>query len=150
VVDAHVLESNHTAESGKHPPCVLVVDDTPALLDVVREALESVSMQVLTCLQSKDALALVREHHPDVIMLDVVMPEVSGWQILDQLRADPVLARIPVIICTAYVEEALGRLADLQGPGRERDIGLLPKPFDIEELIEVVSSVAATTTRSQL
>jgi CheY-like chemotaxis protein len=74
-------------------------------------------------------------------MLDVVMPEVSGWEILAELRADPAFAQIPVIVCTAYVAEAMGRLAELKGP--DQHLGLLPKPFDIEELIEVVESVTS-------
>jgi CheY-like chemotaxis protein len=148
-VSATVLKTTVSASGPARKPRVLVVDDTPTLLDLVREVLEAAGMQVLTCLQSRDALAMVREHRPDVIMLDVVMPEVSGWQILDHLRADANLARIPVIVCTAYVEEALGRLADLQGPERQRDIGLLPKPFDVEELIEVVSSVVGAAAQPQ-
>ena len=57
------------------------------------------------------------EQRPDVIMLDVVMPEVSGWEVLAELRATQPFARTPVIVCTAYVAEAMGRLAELKGPG---------------------------------
>jgi CheY-like chemotaxis protein len=76
---------------------------------------------------------------PDVIMLDVVMPEVSGWEVLACLRTYPEFARTPVIVCTAYVAEAMGRLAELKGP--DSQLGLLPKPFELEELLEVVNSV---------
>jgi len=81
-----------------------------------------------------------------VIMLDVVMPEVSGWEVLSRLRSDPRFLGTPVIVCTAYVEEALGRLAELKGP--DQHLGLLPKPFDIDELIEVVASVTAAALSS--
>ena len=74
-------------------------------------------------------------------LLDVVMPEVSGWEVLARLRVDPAFARTPVIVCTAYVAEALGRLAELRGP--DQHLGLLPKPFELEELLEVVASVTA-------
>jgi CheY-like chemotaxis protein len=120
---------------------ILVVDDSLALLDVVRECLEGEGYRVATCLQSRDALGMARREPPDAVMLDVVMPEVSGWEVLAQLRADPRFTRTPVIICTAYVEEALGRLGELQGPNGDRHLGLLPKPFDVEELVEVVESV---------
>lgn len=122
-------------------PLILVVDDTPALLDVVRKCLEGEGYRVVTCLESRHAVRLASEQPPDVIMLDVVMPEVSGWEVLAELRADARFARTPVIVCTAYVAEALGRLAELRGP--DQHLGLLPKPFEIEELIEVVASVAA-------
>ena len=124
-------------------PRILVVDDTPALLDVVRRCLEGEGYVVHTCLESRYAVEMAQQDPPDVIMLDVVMPEVSGWEVLAQLRADAAFERTPVIVCTAYVTEALGRLAELKGP--DQHLGLLPKPFEIEELIEVVASVTSAT-----
>jgi len=120
-------------------PRILVVDDTPAVLDVVRNCLEPEGYCVATCLESREAVRLARDERPDLIMLDVVMPELSGWDVLALLRSDPAFASTPVIVCTAYVEEALGRLEELKGP--DQHLGLVPKPFDIEELIEVVGSV---------
>jgi CheY-like chemotaxis protein len=120
-------------------PRILVVDDTPALLDVIRKCLEEEGYHVRTCLESRNAVRMAQEDQPDVIMLDVVMPEVSGWEVLARLRADEAFRRTPVIVCTAYVSEAMGRLAELKGP--DQHLGLLPKPFELEELIEVVESV---------
>ena len=122
-------------------PRILVVDDTPALLDVVRRCLEEEGYRVRTCLESRYAVQMAQEERPHVIMLDVVMPEVSGWEVLARLRQDPSFSRTPVIVCTAYVAEAIGRLAELKGP--DQHLGLLPKPFEIEELIEVVESVTS-------
>ena len=127
-------------------PRILVVDDTPALLDVIRKCLESEGYHVRTCLESKNAVRMAREERPDLIMLDVVMPEVSGWEVLSHLRADSAFRRTPVIVCTAYVAEALGRLGELKGP--DQHLGLLPKPFELEELIEVVGSVTSATLTS--
>jgi len=135
-----VAESNVTVTAA---PRILVVDDTPALLDVIRSCLEEQGYHVRTCLESRNAVRMAQEDHPDVIMLDVVMPEVSGWEVLAELRLDPAFTRTPVIVCTAYVAEAMGRLAELKGP--DQHLGLLPKPFDLEELIEVVGSVTAAT-----
>ena len=127
-------------------PRILVVDDTPAVLDIVRKCLEGEGYYVATCLESRHAVRMAQEEHPDVIMLDVVMPEVSGWEVLALLRDWPEFKLTPVIVCTAYVEEALGRLAELKGP--DQHLGLLPKPFDLDELIEVVGSVTAATLPS--
>ena len=127
-------------------PRILVVDDTPALLDVIRRCLEDEGYHVRTCLESKNAVGMARELKPDLIMLDVVMPEVSGWEVLAELRADDAFRRTPVIVCTAYVAEALGRLDELKGP--DQHLGLLPKPFELEELIEVVDSVTSATLPS--
>jgi CheY-like chemotaxis protein len=122
-------------------PRIFIVDDTPALLDVMRSCLESEGYRVQTCLESRQAVALAAADPPDVIMLDVVMPEVSGWEVLAQLRQDPRFQRTPVIVCTAYLSEALARVAELKGP--DQHLGLLPKPFDVEELVEVVASVTS-------
>jgi CheY-like chemotaxis protein len=128
-------------------PRILVVDDTPALLDVIRSCLEGEGYQVSTCLESRNAVRMAQEQRPDVIMLDVVMPEVSGWEVLACLREDAGFRRTPVIVCTAYVAEAVGRLAELKGPDGQH-LGLLPKPFDLEELIEVVDSVTSAALSS--
>ncbi|MCA1644876.1 MAG: response regulator [Chloroflexi bacterium] len=127
-------------------PRILVVDDTPALLDVIRQCLEGEGYRVRTCLESRHAVRMAREEPPDIIMLDVVMPEVSGWEVLAELRADPTFGHTPVIVCTAYVSEAMGRLSELKGP--DQHLGLLPKPFDLEELIEVTASVTTAALRS--
>jgi CheY-like chemotaxis protein len=137
-----------TMPAGVMQASILVVDDTPALLDVVRSSLEAEGYRVVTCLESREAVRLARAERPDVIMLDVVMPEVSGWEVLAQLRSDPDFARTPVIVCTAYVAEALGRLAELRGPNADQHLGLLPKPFELEELLEVVASVCAAALSS--
>jgi CheY-like chemotaxis protein len=124
-------------------PRILVVDDTPALLDVIRACLEQEGYRVRTCLESRYAARMAQEEHPDAIMLDIVMPEVSGWEVLAELRANPAFSGIPVIVCTAFVAEAMGRLAELTGP--DQHLGLLPKPFELEELIQVVGSVTRAT-----
>src|SRR6202011_2827440 len=110
---------------------------------VIRRCLESEGYCVRTCLESRHAVRMAREEPPDVIMLDVVMPEVSGWEVLAELRADPAVGNTRVIVCTACVAEARGRLAELKAP--DQHLGLLPKPFDLEELIEVVGSVTNAT-----
>src|SRR5260370_25104437 len=94
-------------------PRILVVDDTPALLDVIRRCLEAEGYCVRTCLESRHAVRMAREEPPHVIILDVVMPGVSGWEVLADLRAHPPLRLTPVIMCAAYVAEAMGRLAQL-------------------------------------
>jgi CheY-like chemotaxis protein len=127
-------------------PRILVVDDTPALMDVVRKCLEQEGYRVRTCLESRNAVQIARDERPDLIMLDVVMPEVSGWDVLAALRLDPAFQKTPVIVCTAYVAEALGRLEELKGP--DQHLGLLPKPFELEELIEVVASVTSAALSS--
>lgn len=148
--DTRMVLSESPAKRAPALRTVLVVDDTPSLLDVVRDCLQDEGYRVVTSLSARDAHRLAIEERPDAIMLDVVMPEMSGWEVLAQLRADPRTATLPVVVCTAWVEEALGRLAELQGEKGDRQLGLLPKPFDVEELLDVIGSITAASagTRS--
>jgi twitching motility two-component system response regulator PilH len=120
---------------------ILVIDDTPTLLDLVKALLEPEGYRVATCLLAREAFARARSLQPDLIILDIVMPEVSGWDVLSQLRADDGLRRIPVVLCTAWAEQAAGHMRQLNQP----DLWLLPKPFDADELVDTVTEALATT-----
>ena len=117
------------------PAKVLIVDDTPSVLDVVRELLEANGYGVATCLLSREALAMARRFGPDLVMLDIVMPELSGWDLFGLLRDDAAFARVPIVVCTAWAEQAAGRMRELRAP----DLWLLPKPFDADDLIDTVT-----------
>jgi DNA-binding response OmpR family regulator len=126
---------------GGVPGKVLIVDDTPTVLDVVRELLEANGYEVATCLLSRKALAMARCFGPDLVMLDIVMPELSGWDLFALLRALPAFARVPIVVCTAWAEEAAGRMRELRAP----DLWLLPKPFDADDLIATVTEALEAT-----
>jgi CheY-like chemotaxis protein len=127
------------------PSRVLVVDDTPALLDLVRDFLTAEGYEVATCLFSRQAYPMARQVRPRVILLDIVMPEVSGWDVLEQLRADPQLRTVPIVICTAWAEQAAARMEELRQP----DLWLLPKPFDADDLIATVGEAIELAGRVQ-
>jgi two-component system, sensor histidine kinase and response regulator len=114
---------------------ILVVDDMPTLLDLMKDTLEPEGYLVSTCLISREAYDVALRDRPDLIMLDIVMPEVSGWEVLERLRGNPELQSVPVVICTAWSEIAAGRLRELQ----QSHLWLLPKPFDPDELLDTVS-----------
>jgi CheY-like chemotaxis protein len=113
---------------------ILVVDDTLSLLDLIRDVLGPEGYSVSTCLLAREAYALARRLRPDLIILDIVMPEVSGWDVLDRIRRDSLLEMVPIVICTAWAEQAAARMRELTAP----HLWLLPKPFDPEDLVETV------------
>jgi diguanylate cyclase (GGDEF)-like protein len=86
------------------PSTVLVVDDTPDSLALIRTVLGT-EHRVLTAADAEDATRVARQEEPDLIMLDVRMPGVDGYQLCIQLKADPVTREIPVIFVTAMDEE---------------------------------------------
>ena len=114
---------------------ILVVDDTLSLLDLMRDLLGGEGYEVSTCLLAREAYPRALRLRPDLVLLDIVMPEVSGWEVLERIRNDPHLAHIPIVICTAWAEQAAGRMRELRQP----HLWLLPKPFDAEDLLDTVA-----------
>jgi signal transduction histidine kinase/CheY-like chemotaxis protein len=87
---------------------VLVVDDDPAARDLIRRFLAQQGFGVHTAANGRQALRLARERRPDVITLDVVMPDMDGWTVLGELKTDPELADTPVILLSITEDKNLG------------------------------------------
>lgn len=94
-------------EKGQHPT-ILVIDDDAAARDLMCRYLKRDDYQVLVAASGSEGLALAREHHPDVITLDVLMPGMDGWAVLGALKEDPQCREIPVIMCSILDEQNLG------------------------------------------
>lgn len=103
-------------------------------MDLLREVLELEGYRVAVCLESRAACDLARRLQPDLVLLDIIMPEVSGWEVRACLRAERRLTGLPIVVCTAWAEQAAAELRRLRDPG----LWLLPKPFEIEELLATV------------
>ena len=117
---------------------VLVVDDEPDVLLLCRLNLQQRGHELLEAADGSTALALARDQHPDVIVLDLMLPGISGYDVLEALQRDEVTTDIPVLVLTAKSLRA----------DRERSHGLgasafLTKPFLPNELCELVDSLAA-------
>jgi CheY-like chemotaxis protein len=86
---------------------VLVVDDDPTVLSLLAKTLEKESYRVISARNGIEALALAREHRPQAITLDVLMPQMDGWRTLKELKADVELRNIPVIMVTVLNERGM-------------------------------------------
>lgn len=110
---------------------VLVVDDDAYIRAGLRELLEYEGYLVATAANGAEALReLAHAGAPDVIVLDLEMPVMSGWQFCERTRSDPVLALVPVVVISAALVEA---------PSAPAVIGRLEKPIDIGELLALLS-----------
>ncbi len=90
---------------------LLLIDDEPAIQTLVRLVMEGDGWQVLVVSEGALGLALARQQHPDVILLDVALPDVSGLEICRQLKADPSTGSIPIAMLTAMAQETDRRAA---------------------------------------
>jgi CheY-like chemotaxis protein len=89
-------------------PLMLVIDDDPTACDLIARTLRGEGFRVQTSNSGKEGLMLMRELHPVAITLDVMMPEMDGWEVLATLKEDPELARIPVIMVTFLDDRDMG------------------------------------------
>jgi two-component system sensor histidine kinase/response regulator len=111
-------------------PVLLIVDDTEDNLDLLEFALKRKPVKMLRCTSGKDCLRQAAEYHPDVILLDIQMPEMDGFETLKHLRASKKTADIPVIFLTAQKKDASSIEYGLSLGAEE----YLTKPIDIDEL----------------
>jgi two-component system, OmpR family, KDP operon response regulator KdpE len=113
---------------------VLVVDDDPNIRGLIVAALRRDGYTFLEAPNGRDALQLMRDQRPDVVVLDLMMPIVSGWDVLRERQSDSDLQQIPVIVVSANREPALVAAVDAG------ICAFLPKPFDIGALSALVRS----------
>jgi DNA-binding response OmpR family regulator len=114
---------------------VLVVDDEPDIVELIRVNLEVAGHRVATARDGSEALDAVRREPPDAMFLDVMLPEVDGWAVLEELKAgaDYDLSAIPVFMVTARAEPE----QRLRG-GVEGALRYITKPFDPQDLVEAL------------
>ncbi len=120
--------------SGGQGFSVLVVDDDSNIRKMIIAALRREGYRFLEAANGREALDLMRAEHPDVVVLDLMMPLVSGWDVLRERLNEPDLSRIPVIIVSANRDPELVSAID------KGVCAFLPKPFDIGALSALVRS----------
>jgi len=84
---------------------ILLVDDDPDFVEATKVVLESQPYEVITALSGKEGLEKAREQKPDLVLLDIIMPQIDGFQVCQQLKKDPELAEVPVIMITSFSEK---------------------------------------------
>jgi DNA-binding response OmpR family regulator len=121
-----------------------VVDDHGPLRALCRIGLEDAGFRVLEAGDGEEALACVRGEHPDVILLDIMMPGISGWEVTSALLADRSTDQIPIIFISARSE-----LSDRMRAFELGAHGYLTKPFDPAVLAETVATVLDQIERGE-
>lgn len=119
---------------------VLVVDDDPMVTRLVRINLELEDFEVEEAWDGKSAMKILREQHPELLVLDIMMPQMDGWEILREVREDPELKDLPVILLTAKVQDQ-----DMAMGWKLGADGYITKPFNPVNLADSLREVISAT-----
>ena len=117
-------------------PLVLLVDDDPQVREVVRINLEMEGYAVREAANAEDGLAAIEDEAPDLILLDVMMPQVDGWEMLRRVQERHGPGSIPVIMFSGQLESTAKREAEERGAQ-----GFVGKPFDLRALIDQTKQI---------
>jgi two-component system, chemotaxis family, response regulator PixH len=115
---------------------ILVVDDTPSELELISRYLRDNGYTVIAARDGKEALSQAKQSKPDVVVTDVVMPNMSGFELCRSLKQDPETEKLPIVICSSKNQQ----LDRLWGIKQGADI-YITKPFAKEDLLRAVASV---------
>lgn len=136
-----------TEQNEKHPvdqgvagempaSVVLIVDDNPQNVELLQAFLESLHVQIITAADGQEALEKVAQYNPDLILLDIMMPRMSGFQVCKKLKSDPHTRDIQVLMVTA-----LNELGDIEQASECGTDDFVSKPVNKFELITRVKSL---------
>lgn len=116
---------------------IMVVDDEPDVVDLVKLVLESDGFSVVTAYSGKEALDKIDREMPDLVLLDIMMPQMDGWEVYSRIRASPVTKDIPVAMLTAK-SQSIDKMIGLHVVKVD---DYITKPFGRSELLERVKRI---------
>ncbi|MEO0137067.1 MAG: response regulator [candidate division WOR-3 bacterium] len=115
---------------------ILVVDDEDDILDFVERVLKDAGYVVFKAKDAKQGLALLHSEKIDLLLLDIMLPEIDGWQMMQMMKSDERLKKIPVAMLTARVD-AYDKIIGL----KEGAVDYICKPFTADELLKRVNEI---------
>ncbi|MEB3231514.1 MAG: response regulator [Leptolyngbyaceae bacterium] len=116
---------------------ILIIEDSPSEMELMTHYLRESGFLVLSAVTAKEGLAMACEQKPNIILTDVVMPGMSGFELCRSLKKNPTTQNIPIIICTSKNQE----IDRLWGMKQGAD-AYITKPFSREQLIQSVMSIS--------
>lgn len=116
---------------------IMVVDDDEKVVDLLRITLESEGYEVIPAFDGEDAIKKIENERPDLILLDIMMPKIDGWEVCRKVKDDRKLRTIPVVMLTAKTQPT-DRLLGIHACGAD---DYITKPFEIEQIVEKVKDL---------
>jgi DNA-binding response OmpR family regulator len=120
--------------SGKQ---ILCIEDEPEMIDLIRLILGRRGYEVQGATGGKDGIKMVKQNHPDLVLLDLMMPDMDGWEVYQQMKADETTKHIPVIVVTAKAQN----IDKVLGLHIAKVDDYIAKPFGPQELVSSVEKV---------
>jgi twitching motility two-component system response regulator PilH len=120
---------------------ILVVDDSPTVQQVIAGMLTEGGHEVLTAMDGEEAVQLTVEMHPDLVLLDVILPKLNGYQVCRQIKSMPETADIPVAMLTRKAKESDRQWGMEQGADE-----YITKPFDANDLLAAIERLIPQTS----
>lgn len=124
-------------QSDQEPRKVIIIEDEPAMIQLVTLILENRGFKVIGATGGTEGLDLIASENPDLVLLDLMMPGMNGWDVYQQMKADDEMKSIPVIVVTAKaqnIDKVLGlHIAKVQD--------YITKPFSPADLLESIDKV---------
>ncbi len=124
-------------ETNSAASTILVIDDDPAQQDLMQRFLSREGYRVMAALGGREGVTLAKQHTPEIILLDIRMPQMDGWEVLSLLKSDPELEKIPVVIVTIEDDQALGSALGA--------VDYLLKPVDYDRLLTLLQPYCANS-----
>jgi two-component system response regulator VicR len=124
---------------------IMVVDDEPDVVDLVKLVLESDGFDVVTAYSGKEALDKIVQQMPDLVLLDIMMPQMDGWEVYSRIKAHPKTKDIPVAMLTAK-SQSIDKMIGLHVVKVD---DYITKPFGRSELLERVKRILKEKGRLQ-
>jgi DNA-binding response OmpR family regulator len=116
---------------------VIYIEDEQEMIDLVRLILSRKGFEVIGATGGRDGLDLVRQKMPDLVLLDLMMPDMDGWDVYQQMKSDELTKAIPVIVVTAKAQS----IDKVLGLHIAKVDDYISKPFSPQELVESVEKV---------
>ncbi|MEP7189033.1 MAG: response regulator [Roseiflexaceae bacterium] len=115
---------------------ILIADDSPDIRTIMRYLLNDLGFAVVEAADGNEAVRLARQCRPALILLDLCMPGIDGWEVAAQLRADPALEDVPILAMTAYSASSAVRAALLAGCQL-----VVAKPFELHDITRMIAAL---------
>jgi len=126
----------------ENPKVIVYIEDEQEMIDLVKLILERKGFKIIGANGGSEGLDLIRQESPDLILLDLMMPDMDGWEVYRRIKADENTQSIPVIVITAKAQ-AIDKVLGLHIAKVD---DYIPKPFSPQDLLESVQKIITTSS----